>query len=383
LATLPQMPLTLALSWGVIFTTGNDFRHRELQSHGAPAFATHQEFFPEHSLDSAFSSPRGGPAVLEAALGFADSGEMQMRFWSLVLLTILIHSPGHAALPYRATIVDSANLLSGHEREDLLGSLDAAVADWNRFLKSPTPIWIELEITRLTPTGRFSGTSASAFALPKQGDIQIVELGATHKLRTGISANESLPDIRIQIEIDYLRSEHWIDPHPELRTDPVPIDKVDLITTLAHEMGHGFGMAGWRDLNTVQMGPGRLLSVFDTLVANSSSPNPAPVFTGAHANQICTSGVPLTWYPTQVGSLNIQHNGKSYLTNQYPSQNVYHLGRFSTEDTESDLSFFALMAGNWISKEVPRTQGFRAQVNALDAAVIQDLIETANHLANP
>ncbi len=39
---------------------------------------------------------------------------------------------------------------------------------------------------------------------------------------------------------------YWLDPSPDTRTEAVPVDRGDFVSVVAHELGHGFGMAGTR-----------------------------------------------------------------------------------------------------------------------------------------
>ncbi|HJQ79769.1 MAG TPA: hypothetical protein VJ828_07425, partial [Lacipirellulaceae bacterium] len=57
-------------------------------------------------------------------------------------------------------------------------------------------------------------------------------------------------DILLGFDAAYVENNYWFDPQPESRIAPVPSNKGDFLSVALHELGHGFGMAGFRDFPT-------------------------------------------------------------------------------------------------------------------------------------
>ena len=54
-------------------------------------------------------------------------------------------------------------------------------------------------------------------------------------------------------DAQYVDNNYWLDPQPELRSCAGAGDKGDFLSVVLHEMGHGFGLAGFRDFHTGQI----------------------------------------------------------------------------------------------------------------------------------
>lgn len=274
------------------------------------------------------------------------------------------------SIPHQVTVNDPSGAL-GADEPAILANLDAAIDDWSRFVESRGKLWIQIEVTEDTTNGRFGGGSTDSIYLEDRGGFHVFEGSGTYKLRTGKSVNNDRPDISIQIQPEFMRTNYWIDPHPDQRTDPVPAGKVDLVTVFAHELGHGFGIEGWLDIKTGNPPTDKGISKYDSYIVMGSSF--APVFVGPTSKSVYGENPPITFFRKYVEGVNLNHDGRIYSAILNPQQNIYHLGRFSPELDEADLSFFSLMAGSWQSAGASETVGWRIRVNALDAAIVKDL----------
>src|SRR5262249_30820803 len=101
--------------------------------------------------------------------------------------------------------------------------------------------------------------------------------------------------ILLTINPDYFRKENFIDPRPLAQTAPIPDGQIDLVTVLAHELGHGFGIAGWLNRSTGAPPADGGLSLYDNLISRA---NPsAPVFTGAATTHLYGGALPIYFFP--------------------------------------------------------------------------------------
>ncbi|WP_198024714.1 hypothetical protein [Bradyrhizobium sp. Cp5.3] len=275
----------------------------------------------------------------------------------------LFSVPAYGKIDYRVTFNDPYNDLGAY-RPALLANLDAAVTDWGRFIASRGQVWIELSTAGST-SGHLSAVPGHWEHLRNERDVSVFEGSGTSKLRTGYSFRPDQPDVIIRIDPNHLKS-LWIDPHPDRRTDPVPEGKRDLVTTLAHELGHGFGIGGFIDPGT---GDRPQVSTFDQLVNTEAE----PIFTGSKANAVYGGPVPVIHFTAEADNVRLRHGGRTYWTAQTRGENWHHLGRCSPTEDEGDLSFFSIMTGCWKYSDSSGAHGLRVRVNKLDAAVLEDL----------
>jgi hypothetical protein len=149
------------------------------------------------------------------------------------------------------------------------------------------------------------------------------EAGPLTRIYTGDNPGASSGgfDIRLGFDAGFVENNYWFDPQPELRSATVPTSKGDFLSVVLHEMGHGFGMAGFRDFNTGKI-IGSTATQFDDAsnfggngepFAPDGEPNPL-YFGGGHVVGVYGSELPLTHKPA--GDLLF-------------SQNFYHLSACS------------------------------------------------------
>ena len=111
-------------------------------------------------------------------------------------------------------------------------------------------------------------------------------------------------DIVLGFDASYVENNYWFDPQPELRIEPVPSNKGDFVSVALHELGHAFGMAGFRDFPTGEV-TGDNITQMDHLsyfggngepIAPGGERNPMH-FEGEIAARLFGSDLPLTHKP--------------------------------------------------------------------------------------
>ncbi len=209
-----------------------------------------------------------------------------------------------------------------------------------------------------TTYGRFLGSF---------NGTEVFENGPLSRIKTGVNAgnvdNDSY-DIVILINSEFTENDCWFDPDPDTRTIQVPIDKIDFVGKVLHEIGHGLGMNGLRsrspgeNYGTLESG---FSSVFDTLTyfSKNDSPldtdgNPNPIFfSGANSVAVYGSDIPIThFHPDDPGS---------------EGSNFYHV---SSCDVLSIIDLPILI--NSIMYCFAKT-GEHGNITALDLAIFSDL----------
>ena len=169
----------------------------------------------------------------------------------------------------------------------LTSNLLAAARRWGEYIESNASIQIEVGFDAEDPAIATGGSVTSIF-IDERAGFDVFQSGAADEIITGIDPNRGRPDIRIDVSPVDLRSDFWLDPTPEDRSDPVPGRQFDAISTFLHELAHGFGFIGWRDDRGVL--PSDFESVFDSFVI---SRNGLLFFNGPSAVAVYGGPVPL------------------------------------------------------------------------------------------
>ena len=232
------------------------------------------------------------------------------------------------------TLVDSA--AHGYDAA-LLADASAAVAQWSHNLYGRGTIDIQITISNTTSIGTANGGPMTSISIGQDGSTAIYRGGAEHELLTGIDVNGSSPDIVIAIDPAYIDSYIFIDPDPA-HPSPLPQDKLSAIQILEHEIGHGLGVAGFRDDDTGALNG--YASPWDHLVrlhADGSAD-----FAGSATQAVNGGAVPIT----------TEKNGEQY----------YHVGTSPSDPISADL-----LAG------YANPLGTRLDVSNLDLAILHDL----------
>ena len=316
----------------------------------------------------AFDTSREYVVVVAAAL----RRPLKLLLDAHVCLTANVRCNGHcsdasgnplAALSFDITYIDDANGTFATRGWLESGSLfqrniRAAAALWGSQFDSDATIEMHVD-----PTS-FAARAGGTFSLGRQLYVNaagnnVWEAGPLTRILTGSNsgANASGFDIRLGFDAEFVDSKYWLDPQPGLRSAPVPAGKGDFLSVVMHEIGHGFGMAGFRDFHTGEIA-GSAATQFDDASyfggnGEPFSPNGAPnplYFGGGHVAAVYGSELPLTHKPAG-----------DFLS----SQNFYHLSACSPGAADELQS--TLMNGCALPS------GDRLYITETDLAVFADL----------
>jgi hypothetical protein len=115
------------------------------------------------------------------------------------------------------------------------------------------PCTIEIEFQIKPWSARGFGHSMAGVPLggEKINGKSLVEEGMSHELRTGRDPNGTTPDVEMAFDPEYVKTLWW-DPKPRTRKRPVPNEKLDALSVIAHELGHAIAFNGRIDPKTGQ-----------------------------------------------------------------------------------------------------------------------------------
>jgi hypothetical protein len=176
--------------------------------------------------------------------------------WRSLIVAILLTSklPAGLAFDFRY-IDDSKGTFASRGWLDpnslFQRNIAAAASLWGDEFASDETI-----IVRVDPTSyvaRAGGTASLGRSLFKNAQGQEVwEVGPLTRILTGDNPGELFYgyDILLGFDAAYVENNYWFDPQPDLRVEAVPSDKGDFLSVALHELGHAFGMAGFRDFPT-------------------------------------------------------------------------------------------------------------------------------------
>ncbi len=207
---------------------------------------------------------------------------------------------------FNVTVVDASGRGGGYSAA-LASSALAAGSYWAGYLVGLGTIDIQITIQDV-PSNRADGTSTVVSFSTTAGGYNIYNMGAAAETLNGADPNGGSPDILIRVDPDYLATQLWFDPNPYTRTAAMPNNRVDAVSVMMHEIGHGLVFNGWRDGFNGAL-PGGYMSTFDQNVSYSAG---HLYFTGANALAVYGGPVPLT-------DGNYGHYGNTYAL---PSQDL-------------------------------------------------------------
>ncbi len=289
---------------------------------------------------------------------------MSSRKWcGAAAIALMLSGNVLAALSFSITYLDDANSTFATR-----GWLESA-SPFQRNIRAAAALWgsqfdsdatIEMHVDPTSFAARAGGTfSLGRHLYVNAAGKNVWEAGPLTRILTGAnpSAHSVGFDMRLGFDAQYLENNYWLDPQPELRSAPVPAGKGDFLSVVLHEMGHGFGMAGFRDFHTGEM-TGNTATQFDDAsyfdgngepFAPGGNPNPL-YFGGDHVAGAYGSDLPLTHKPAG-----------DFLF----SQNFYHLSACSSGAADGLHS--TLMNGCALPS------GNRLYITQTDLAVYADL----------
>lgn len=150
----------------------------------------------------------------------------------------------------------------------LVPTLQAAIDYIDRYFVFRGSVDVQI-VVETTSTGRFAGNGDIAFA-GRRGGFDTWEASLAAESRTGVDPDPSKADVSIFIDPTSSYLAHlWWDPTiaTSLAANP-PDDRTDAFTVMVHELLHGMGIVGWRDIETGAL-PADYQSVWDSLVSVS------------------------------------------------------------------------------------------------------------------
>jgi hypothetical protein len=215
-----------------------------------------------------------------------------------------------AALSFDITYIDDANgtfATRGWLDPDSLfqQNIRAAANLWGAQFDSNETI--VMNIDPVSFAARAGGTNTlGRFLYENSAGKDVWEFGPLTRILTGDNPGEDFYgyDILLGFDAEFVQANYWFDPQPELRSASVPSNKGDFVSVVLHEMGHGFGMTGYRDYDTSEI-TGDTATQFDDLSyyggdGNPFDPDGAPnplFFGGNFAASLYGSDLPLTHKP--------------------------------------------------------------------------------------
>lgn len=162
------------------------------------------------------------------------------------------------------TFNDPGGLLSGVPL--LAPTIRAAVAYLDQFVVFQGILDIKVNV-ETTSTGRFAGSGDQVLTAQRNG-LETWESAMAAESRTGSDPHPDTPDLSIFVDprSSYLAGLWW---DPNIGTSlagRVPTDKTDAFSVVLHELLHGMGVIGWRDINSGAL-PSNYQSVWDSYVS--------------------------------------------------------------------------------------------------------------------
>ena len=151
------------------------------------------------------------------------------------------------------------------QEKEVRENVQAGIEMWTNLVVAK-PVSIEVELKFQPWPGRGGGRSLIGVPLGEEkiNGRTLLEEGLPHELRTGNDPNGSTPDFEIILDPEYTKTIWW-DPNPRTRRRPMPSDKLDAVSVIAHETGHAMGFNGRIDPRTGQFTGGEL-STYDRWV---------------------------------------------------------------------------------------------------------------------
>jgi len=233
-----------------------------------------------------------------------------LRWCSSFAMLLLMGSKSLAALSFDFTYLDDANGTFAMRGWLDPGSLfqqniRAAAELWGAQFDSDATI--VMDIDPMSFAARAGGTNTlGRFLYQNAAGKDVWEFGPLTRISTGDNPGEDFYgyDILLGFDAQFVEDNYWFDPQPELRSASVPSDKGDFVSVVLHEMGHGFGLTGYRDYNTGEI-PGGVATQVDDLSYYGGDGNPFdpggdpnPLFFGGDfAASLYGSDLPLTHKP--------------------------------------------------------------------------------------
>src|SRR2546423_9443017 len=200
-------------------------------------------------------------------------------------------NPAFATVMYTVAIDDPNNKFAAFH-DPIMSNVLAAGARWSKFLMGDATIDLQIGFSGI-PTAE--ANSVTTGFVRNNGTFNVFEQGAAAEVRTGMDPNGPSPDGVITIGKNYLVNNLAFDPHPAVRSDPIPAGRTDAVSIFIHEIGHILAINGFRDGFNGSL-PGNYESTFDEQTTFDGT---NLFFNGPRATALYGQQVPLTFgnYP--------------------------------------------------------------------------------------
>ena len=162
------------------------------------------------------------------------------------------------------TFDDPGGLLAGLPLFD--DTIQAAADYLDRFVTFDGTIDVRV-LVETTSTGRFAGTGDQSYVGRVDG-YDLWESSLAAEARTGVDPRPGAPDITIFVDptSSYVGNLWWDPQSATSLGGTVPDGRTDAFSVVLHEMLHGMGVIGWRNIETGAL-PADYRSVWDSRVS--------------------------------------------------------------------------------------------------------------------
>jgi hypothetical protein len=246
------------------------------------------------------------------------------------IVIILAWGSRTSALSFNFTYIDDANGTFASR-----GWLDPTSL-FQQDIRAAANLWgarfasdaaINVQIDTHSYAARAGGTNSSGRLLyTNAAGKKVWEPGPLTRILTGSNPGATTYgyDILLGFDASFVENYYWFDPQPQLRTAQVPANRGDFVSVVMHELGHGFGMTGYRDFPT-----GQILGSDATLFDDHT-------YFGGNGNPIAADGSRNSMFFRGTYSASL-YGSDLHLTNKPPgdlnySQNYFHLSSCSGDD---------------------------------------------------
>jgi hypothetical protein len=279
----------------------------------------------------------------------------------LAILLVCLLVGRAAGMSFTFTYEDPGNIFGSRGWLDpnslFQRNIRAAANLWAAHFTSNATIVIKVD--NHSYAARAGGTSSNGRLLyTNAAGKKVWEPGPLTRVLTGSNPGQTAWgfDILLGFDANFVQNNYWFDPQPDLRTTAVPSNKGDFISVVMHELGHGFGMTGYRNFDT------GLISGPDTTLFEDKSyfgGNGAAIGGGGVRNPMFFRGdLGKGVYGSDLHLVNVRSTDVNF------SQNYFHLSSCGSAD---DGLRGTLMNGCVLPN------GARLDITAFDAAVYGDL----------
>lgn len=306
------------------------------------------------------TGPGGTLATVALAGNYTGATFTAVASGGTTVVTNLAGAPARDDMPITLTSVTDDVGLSGSLIAAIEQEVTYAAENWGQYITGAAPLRVSLTFVDGGSFGSELAEGSPGGFIATGGTINggaVFEPDSLYALQTGNYASGFASDVAITLIASAANlNSFYINPDPSAGT-AVPPGKIDLLSVLTHEFGHGLGFLGLANRaspasGTSPIGAGSPIGVYDQFISDSTIAGTiAPTFTGAHAEaaygQLVNAGssVPVPLYYSTDVNLSVE--------------NFYHLSD-SVPALSGDLMETDIAAGAYLP------------ISNLDLAILQD-----------